>query len=277
MRGVARLAPGDNARWSCCPPQGRLRAVVGHREGRRDTGAPASSLRRAWDDNAGAWVRWAGAGHDSYWRFHGRRFQEIVPAPGRLTVDIGCGEGRVGRDLMARGHRVAALDSSFVLARAASTHEVRQPTVVADAAALPLRRGRADLVVAFMSLQDVDDLAGAISEAARLLAPEGRLCIAIVHPLNSAGTFEGQREDRDAPFVVRGSYLTSHRYRDDAEHDGIRMSFNSEHRSLESFTRTLEEAGLGIELIREVTEEDAASRWSRIPLFLHLRAVRRST
>jgi SAM-dependent methyltransferase len=219
-------------------------------------------------------VRWARADHDSYWRFHGRRFRELVPPPGRLTVDIGSGEGRVGRGLIDRGHRVVALDSSFVLARAASHHEVPQPAVVADAAVLPLRAGCADVVVAFMSLHDVDDLVGAISEAARLLAPHGRLCVAIVHPLNSAGRFEGEREDRDAPFVVRGSYLATHRYRDDVEHDGMTMSFNSQHRPLEAYSWALERAGLRIEAIREVTVDDPDDRWSRIPLFLDLRAVR---
>ncbi|HEX6477149.1 MAG TPA: hypothetical protein VF005_07715, partial [Acidimicrobiales bacterium] len=79
---------------------------------------------------------------------------------------------------------------------------------------------------------------------------------------------------RDAPFIVRGSYLAAHRYRDDIERDGMAMTFHSEHRSLEAYSRALEQAGLVIEAIREVTEEDPSDRWSRIPLFLHLRASR---
>jgi hypothetical protein len=38
-------------------------------------------------------------------------------------------------------------------------------------------------------------------------SPGGRLCLAIVHPINSAGKFEGERHDHDALFVIRGSYL----------------------------------------------------------------------
>src|SRR5205085_10291405 len=156
---------------------------------------------------------------------NGRRFHELVPPPGRLTVELGSGEGRLGRELVARGHRVVAVDSSFVLARAAVNHDLAQPAVVADAAALPFRPECADLVVGCMSLRDVDDLVGAVSEAARLLAPQERLCVAIVHPLNSAGRFEGDRGEREAPFVVRGSYLASYRYRDDIERDGMAMTF----------------------------------------------------
>ena len=252
-------------------------AMWRHHEGKREgDSGDSGSLREAWDSSAEDWVRWARApGHDSFWRFHGRRFLELVPPPGRLTIDIGCGEGRLGRELLANGHRVIALDSSFNLARYCASHDIVQPAVVADAAALPLRSGCADLAVAFMVFQDVDDLAAAVAEAARLLSRDGRLCLAIVHPLNSAGRFEGEREDQDAPFVVRGSYLAPFRYRDDIERDGLAMTFHSEHRPLEAHSRALERAGLVIEAIREVTEDNPDDRWSRVPLFLHLAAVRR--
>ncbi len=80
---------------------------------------------------------------------------------------------------------------------------------LADAARLPFADDVADLVVAFMSLQDVDDAAAAIREAARVLEPGGRLCLAIVHPFGSAGVFT--RIEADAPFVVEGSYLENRR------------------------------------------------------------------
>jgi SAM-dependent methyltransferase len=234
------------------------------------------SLRAAWDENADDWIRWARApGHDSYWRFHQRRFLELLPPPGRLTVDVGCGEGRVGRDLLARGHRVAPVDASPVLARACATHsEVPQPVVLGDAAALPLRSACADLVIAFMSLMDVDDLEGAVHEAARVLEAGGRLCVAIVHPINSAGRFTGERGDPDAPFVITGSYLEQSRYSELMERDGLTMTFHSAHYSLEYYSRVLEDAGFGIEALREVGEDDPADRWSRLPLFLHIRARR---
>jgi SAM-dependent methyltransferase len=233
------------------------------------------SLRKAWGDHADAWVRWARApGHDSYWRFHGRRFLELVPSAGRLTVDVGSGEGRLGRDLIAQGHRVIPVDGSLRMAMACTSHEIPQPAVVADAACLPLRRACADLVVAFMSLHDIDDFEGALLEAARVLIPGGRLCLAIVHPINSAGAFEGERQDRDALFVIRGSYLDRFRYVDDIERDGLPMTFHSEHRSLDAYSRALERSGFVIEAIREVTEDDPNDRWHRIPLFLHVKALR---
>jgi hypothetical protein len=86
-------------------------------------------------------------------------------------------------------------------------------------------------------------------------------------------------DDPQAPFVVEGSYLDTHRYTDEIERDGLPMTFHSVHRPLEEYSRALEDAGLVVEAIREVTVDgDSAvsrpseARWLRIPLFLHLRA-----
>ncbi|MGH9035445.1 MAG: class I SAM-dependent methyltransferase [Acidimicrobiia bacterium] len=232
------------------------------------------SLRDAWDSHAEEWTRWARApGHDSYWRFHRRRFLDLLPPPGRLTVDIGAGEGRVGRDLQERGHAVVSLDASPRMIRACAQHPVAQPTILANAVALPVRSEVADLGVAFMSLQDMDHYEAAVAEAARVLVPGGRLCLAVVHPISSAGGFEGERAVDD-PFVIRGSYLEERRRAESFERDGLTMTFHSFHRSLEAYSRALESAGFIVEALREVTDDNTADRWHRIPLFLHLRARR---
>ncbi len=232
------------------------------------------SLRDAWEHQAEQWADWARApGHDAYWKFHGERFFEIVPDPGRLTVDVGCGEGRVGRDLIRRGHRVVAVDASPTLVGLAASHEEPLPVVLADACALPIPDDVADLAVAFMSPQDIDDVDAAFGEASRVLTAGGRLCLAVVHPVNSAGAFAGERDDTDAPFVIERDYFEPRRYAEEAESRGHTMVFHSEHRSLEAYSRALEDAGFLVEAIREVTTDDPSDRWHRVPLFLHVRAV----
>jgi SAM-dependent methyltransferase len=152
---------------------------------------------------------------------------------------------------------------------------------LADAAALPLDDASADLAVAFMSLHDIDAMPRAIGEIARILQPGGRLCLAIVHPINSAGGFE--RSEADAPFVIKGSYLHPFPYSDTVERDGLTMTFHSQHRPLEAYFSALEDAGFLVEALREtgIPEEaiasEASRRWQRVPLFLHLRARRRET
>ena len=231
-----------------------------------------ADLARAWEENALDWARWARTpGHDSYWRFHRSRFLELVPPPGRLTLDLGCGEGRLSRDLRALGHRVAAIDASPTLARLAAEADPELEVHVADAAGLPLPDGAADLAVAFMSLQDMDDLDGAVREAARVLAPCGRFLAAVVHPLNSAGAFLG--EEPDSAFAITDSYFERRRYSERMERDGLRMTFESRHWTFEDYFQCLRGAGFVVERVREIPDEGDA-RWRRIPLFLHLRATR---
>lgn len=155
-----------------------------------------ADLRQTWEEHAQAFIAWAREpGHDSYWRFHRDAFLELVPEPGRRSLDLGCGEGRLSRDLQRLGHTVTGVDASPSMVASAREAAPEIEVVETDAASLPFDDGSFDLVIAFMSLQDIDDFAGAIRESARVLSRGGRLCMAIVHPLSSAGDFAGA----DAP------------------------------------------------------------------------------
>jgi ubiquinone/menaquinone biosynthesis C-methylase UbiE len=94
-----------------------------------------------------------------------------LPSPGRQTLDIGCGEGRLARDLKELGHRVVGIDSSPSMVAAAREFDPSMDVRLADAAALPFDDACADLAIAFMSLQDIDDMPAALREAARVLEP----------------------------------------------------------------------------------------------------------
>ena len=229
---------------------------------------------------AGSWLRWARTpDHDAYWQYRDAFFDELLPAPGRLTLEVGCGEGRVARDLAARGHRVVALDASPTLAASAAAADPAGRYLVADAAALPFGDGCFDLVVAYNSLMDVDDMPAAVHEASRVLEPGGRLGVCVTHPVADAGKFESKAPD--APFVIGGTYLGRHRFEDTLERDGLQITFTGWRYSLEEYALALEDAGLLIERLREPPAPDAAlaarpgyERWQRLPNFLHLRAVK---
>jgi SAM-dependent methyltransferase len=244
------------------------------------TRLPSADLRAAWERYAEAFIAWARKpGFDSYWQFHRDQFLELVPPPGRRTLDLGCGEGRLSRDLKALGHAMVAVDASPTMVAAAREADPELEVHVADAADLPFEDGSFDLVVAFMSLQDIDDFERAIAEAGRLLEPGGRLCLAVVHPFSSSGRFQG--DDAESPFVVAGSYLARSYYEDRIARDGLEMTFVSEHRPIQAYVEALADAGLLVERLRETDVPDAAirrprsRRWQRIPLFLHIRALRR--
>jgi SAM-dependent methyltransferase len=169
---------------------------------------------------------------------------------------------------------VIGVDGSPTLIEAAREADPAGDYRVADVIALPFADGSMPLVTAYMSLHDMDDMPGAMSEIARVLHPGGRLCMTVVHPINSGGEFEST--EPDAPFVMRHSYSERRRTEATMERDGHPMTFHSEHRPIQDYVAAMAAAGLLVDRLVEVVDADAApgSRWARIPMFLQLRAIK---
>ncbi len=233
-----------------------------------------ASLADAWEEQAESWVAWARKpGHDSYWNFHRDVFRSLLPAPAGRALDVGCGEGRLPRDLKSWGYDVAGVDASATLIRYAQEADPAGEYLVADAAELPYPDATFALVTAFMSLQDIDRYESAIAEMGRVLAAGGFLCLAIVHPLASAGEFQGR--EPDAPFMISGSYLEPRRIGGKPyERGGMSMRFHSQHRPLQTYFDALAGAGLRTDRLIEVPDatDVPGGRWQRVPNFLDLRA-----
>ncbi len=238
-----------------------------------------SSITDAWEDQAEGWIRWARTpGVDDYYEHYNLpSFLELLPAPGRRTVDLGCGEGRVSRVLRELGHHVVAVEPSRTLSRAAHDAEPSIALARGRGDAVPLASGCADLLVCFMVLQDVDDLDAVCVEIARLLAPDGVACTAIVHPVASSGF-----PDPSGEFQYVGRYLEVMRNTLAVERNGVEFTFHSAHRPIEHYSRAFEAAGLVIEAIREpalsdqlVEQQPRLARHRLLPNFLYF-ALRRA-
>jgi SAM-dependent methyltransferase len=240
-----------------------------------------TSSKAGWEQEARNWAAWARTpGHDGYGQFTDAFFGEIVGPPGRATLEIGCGEGRVARDLRDRGHRVTAVDASPTLIELAREADPHSEYLLADAAALPFRDANFDLVVAHNSLMDFDDLVGSVAEAGRVLEPDGRFAMSVVHPLVYAGRWESR--DPDAFFVASGSYFGRRQIQEHFAREGLEITLYSWMSPLEDYVRALELAGFMVVRIREpampakeVALDPGEGRWLRLANFLHLLAVRR--
>jgi SAM-dependent methyltransferase len=227
------------------------------------------NLRDAWEANAEAWIAWARAeGHDHFfWRYSRPALLSVVPSPGRLTLDLASGEGRMARALRDAGHSVLAVESSPTLVRAARKADPRMEVLRADLARMPLGDGIADVAVCSMALMDLDDLEGSLREIARVLAPGGRLCASISHPAQSE--------------EMASHYFASERFVETMSRGGLEMTFASYHRPLSSYTAALADAGFVIERLEEpvpaqdyVSDHPEVAGWREQAMLVVLRARR---
>ena len=97
--------------------------------------------------------------------------------PGLRVLDAGCGNGEYLSALARRPVRTAGCDRSMGMLRAAAAC----PALLnADVAALPVRDGVFDVVLAVHMLYHVPDREAAVRELRRVLAPGG-VCIAVTN------------------------------------------------------------------------------------------------
>lgn len=99
---------------------------------------------------------------------------------GREALDAGCGTGRYLRVLADRGATVIGVDLSAPMLMHA--HASSRRVVRGCLTTLPLASRSIDVIVCGLALGDVEDLARAINEMARVLRPGGVLIYSVVHP-----------------------------------------------------------------------------------------------
>lgn len=186
----------------------------------------------------------------------------------------------MSRDLRDRDYDVVGLDSSETLIRAARDADPSGEYVVGPAEKLPFDRSSFELVVAYNSLMDVDEMPDTVEEIGRVLAAGGVLCACITHPMVDSGRWEDEHS-----FVIDEPYLARKRYEGTFEREGLPpFTFRGWVYPLESYSRALEASDFTIDAIREPTMPDALAqqrpagsphRWQRMPNFLMFRASKR--
>jgi SAM-dependent methyltransferase len=99
------------------------------------------------------------------------------------AVDLGCGTGRIGTWLKARGvPLVDGVDSSAPMLQRAAAKGIYTRLVCADVAATGLGGADYDLAISSFAACHLDDLNGFYAEAARLIRPPGSVVLVDYHP-----------------------------------------------------------------------------------------------
>lgn len=119
--------------------------------------------------------------------------QRLGPKPGDAVLDVATGTGWSARNAARMGARVAAIDISADLIRAARDLSAHlDPPIefrVADAEAIPFADGRFDGVISTFGVMFAGDHRRAANELARVCRPGGRLCLATWPPDGAVAKF----------------------------------------------------------------------------------------
>jgi ubiquinone/menaquinone biosynthesis C-methylase UbiE len=241
---------------------------------------------RSWNGIADDWVMHADANDYRNHYLMPRVLAMLGEVAGKAILDLGCGEGGYARELGRRGARVTAVDGSArlieVARQRARAEAIDVRFVHANANALhDVESGRFDVVVAPMSLMDVEDYRGAIREVQRVLRSGGELVMSITHPCFSApvsrwvrggdGSLQVFAVDRYFERIAWAQKITA----------AFRAPVFRRHRPLEDYMAAPLECGLRLKGFHEpsVTAEelqrsDRFRKLTRIPYFLFMRWIK---
>jgi len=240
---------------------------------------------RSWNLIADDWVAHADLNDYRNFFLMPRTLEMVGEVGGRRILDLGCGDGGYARELARRGAEVTAIDGSPRLIEVAEQRTriagLSMVHICANASALSesgIQPASFDIVLAAMSLMDVEDYPGAIREVHRTLRPAGELIMSITHPCFSAPLSEWAREGRHQ---LR-HFMVDRYFERIAWESKITPHFGNavlrRHRPLEDFMLPPIACGLELCDFREPLPNEEELRHSprfgkllRIPYFLFLR------
>lgn len=182
-------------------------------------------------------------------------------------IDVGCGTGSHAAGLAALGWNVTGVDLSEDMLRRAEAKGVR--AVRADATALPYGDASFDAAVSIFTHTDVDDFAGLVREAVRVLRPGAPFVYIGVHPC-----FVGPHSVYDVhgrvPALHPDWYRVTGRYTEAPgvwRSSGVRIRVGASHLPLGLFLQVFLDAGLRLERVEEPADREysfgLAFRWRR--------------
>ena len=155
-----------------------------------------------WDENAENWTKLARMGYDRCRDLiNSPAFFKMLPNVKNLKgLDIGCGEGYNTRIAAKRGASMTAIDISPVFIDSAKESERQKPLgikyQIASAIDMPFLDESFDFAIATMSLMDVSNTEKALSEAYRVIKPNGFFQFSISHPCFTITALNWVRNDK---------------------------------------------------------------------------------
>jgi len=246
----------------------------------------------SWGSSSDWYSQYLEEGEDTYQRqvILPNLVRLLSPREGMQVLDIACGQGFFSREIARRGAQVTGADISPELIEEAKRLSDSPVTYhVASADALSFARDESyETAVMVLAIQNIENMAGVFSEANRVLTPEGRLLLVMMHPaFRIPGEAHwGYDEEKNIQYRRVDRYLSPLRTKL-LVHPGKKNSpvTISYHRSLQDFSKALFKTGFTISRFEEWNShkesepgprkhaEDAARK--EIPLFLMIEATKK--
>lgn len=101
----------------------------------------------------------------------------VAPRPGLRVLDLAAGTGSSAAPLVAAGATVVACDLSLGMLGVGRVRRPSLPLAAGDALRLPFADASFDVLTTSFGLRNVTDVSGALTEAARVVRPGGRLVV----------------------------------------------------------------------------------------------------
>jgi ubiquinone/menaquinone biosynthesis C-methylase UbiE len=116
---------------------------------------PFETVRRGYDAIGGRYREWS---HRSPVRLERvEALLRLLPTPGSLVLELGCGSGEPATRLLAERHRVVGIDASREQLRLAQVAAPTASLVQADMTNVAIRDGCLDAVASFYALGHVPE------------------------------------------------------------------------------------------------------------------------
>ncbi len=206
---------------------------------------------------------------------------------GTRVLDIACGQGFFTREMASAGAEVVGADiaqSLITEAKKLSPKEIQYYVAPADNLNFT-KSAQFDIATIILAIQNIKNIDGAFAEAKRVLKPNGRLVLVMMHPaFRIPGCSSWGFDDATNIQYRRIDVYLSAQSKEILVHPGKENSPTtiSYHRSLQDFSKALFKAGFSITRLEEWISHKQSQKGPRgnaedtarkeIPMFLMIEA-----
>ncbi|GDX28307.1 class I SAM-dependent methyltransferase [Actinomycetes bacterium] len=204
-----------------------------------------------WERHAQWWIKGFTDGVDPEYT------DQIIPiavselAGIKTVLDVGCGDGQIGRALSANGAAVVGVDPTWGQISVAAERGKGPLYACASASNLPVANACCDAVLACLVFEHIDDVDSAIAEISRVLKPGGMFAFFLNHPLlqtPGSGWIDDHFVEPPEQYWRVGAYLVETASVEEVEKD---VFIRFVHRPLSRYINALSEHSLVLEQMIE--------------------------